>query len=140
MTLDIRPMRPSDLDATALLYLKAYHAKWQNDGAKQYLKKFFDFEPGSCLVAIEGDRIIGAILGYSFQKESGHVLFIQELFVDPETRNKGLGKGLVARLRETTSAGSVEIKPLVKADTSVLNFYNSLGFEKDNAVSFSFDE
>ncbi len=140
MTLDIRPMRAGDLDDAALLYLKAYRAKWQTDGAKQYLKKFFDFEPGSCLIALDSGRAVGAILGYSFQKESGPVLFIQELFVDPESRNHGLGKNLVARLREVSSAGSVEVKPLVKADTSVLNFYNSLGFEKDNAISFSIDE
>jgi hypothetical protein len=27
----------------------------------------------------------------------------------------------------------------VKADTTVLNFYNSLGFERDRVVSFSYD-
>jgi ribosomal protein S18 acetylase RimI-like enzyme len=138
--MDIRPMRTEDLDSTALLYLKAYRAKWNVEGARQYLRRFFDFEPASSLIALEGGRIVGAILGYSFEKESGPILYIQELFVDPESRNKGLGKSLVARLREGLTPRSVEIKPLVKADTSVLNFYNSLGFEKDRAVSFSIDE
>lgn len=133
-------MRASDLDSAALLYLKAYRVKWELSGAKQYLQKFFEFEPATCLIAEEGDRIVGAILGYSFEKESGPVLFIQELFVDPESRNKGLGKSLVASLREASSSRSVKIKPLVKADTSVLNFYNSLGFERDQAISFSLDE
>jgi ribosomal protein S18 acetylase RimI-like enzyme len=138
--MDIRAMKPEDLDAIALLYLKAYRAKWDIEGAKKYLRKFFDFEPKSCLVATQGERAVGAILGYSFEKESGPILFIQELFVDPESRNKGLGKSLVTHLRETLTPRPVEIKPLVKADTSVLNFYNSLGFEKDKVVSFSIDE
>jgi ribosomal protein S18 acetylase RimI-like enzyme len=138
--MEIRNMRAQDLDGLSRLYLQAYRVRWDVSRAKQYLQKFFDFEPSSCLVATEGDRVIGAIFGYSFEKESGPVLFIQELFVDPESRNRGLGKSLVGGLRETLTPRSVEIKPLVKADTSVLNFYNSLGFEKDTAVSFSIDE
>jgi GNAT superfamily N-acetyltransferase len=69
------------------------------------------------------------------------VLFIQELFVEPRFQKHGYGKRLVSHLRERAHAPSrVSIVPLVKADTSVLNFYNSLGFERDKAISFSFDE
>lgn len=133
-------MRAGDLDDAARLYLKAYRVKWTDDGAKGYLRKFFEFDPTKCWVAVEGAKVFGVVLAYSFEKASGPVLFIQELFVDPENRNQGLGKRLVANLRESCAPSSVKIKPLVKADTSVLNFYNSLGFEKDIAVSFSFDE
>ncbi len=133
-------MQLEDLDSAALLYVRSYRVKWDASEAKAYLQKFFAFEPASCLVAVERDRIVGAILGYSFEKETGHVLFIQELFVDPESRNRGLGKSLIARLRESAAPSSVEVKPLVKADTSVLNFYNSLGFDRDKAVSFSIDD
>jgi ribosomal protein S18 acetylase RimI-like enzyme len=141
--MEARRMQVEDLDRVAALYLKAYGVKWTEQGARGYLKKFFDFEPTSCLVVTEADgNIRGAILGYSFEKESGLVLFIQELFVDPECRNRGYGKVLVERFRESFAKHhtQVNIKPLVKADTSVLNFYNSLGFERDQAVSFWIDE
>lgn len=138
--MEIRSMQTEDLEAVARLYLQSYRVKWQPEAAQNYLQKFFDFEPSSCLVAIDRGRIVGAILGYSFQKESRPVLFIQELFVDPESRNRGCGKSLIMRLREVSVPSAVEVKPLVKADTSVLNFYNSLGFEKDTAISFSIDE
>jgi len=141
--MDIRKMKDSDLDKVADLYLAAYEADWNRGGARAYIEKFFRFEPDRCLVMLAPDeRLAGAIIGYSFERETGVVLFIQELMVHPEFRNRGLGKTLVAKLRESLSKtpSHVDIKPLVKADTTVLNFYNSLGFDRDKAVSFSFDE
>ena len=133
-------MQASDLDSAAELYLRAYRADWSRDKAKAYLAKFHTFEPEHCYVADDGGKCAGAILGFTFEKETGLILFIQELFVDPDRREKGLGRQLVQKLRDTATPGSVRIKPLVKADTGVLNFYNSLGFEKDKAVSFSFED
>ena len=135
-------MHDQDLDAVTRLYLAAYRSDWSFEGARRYLEKFFRFEPESCFVAVESEGTISAaIFAYSYEKDTGHVLFIQELFVDPRHRNSGYGKKLVARVRESLKGPSrVSIKPLVKADTSVLNFYNSLGFERDKAVNFSFEE
>lgn len=135
-------MKAGDLPAAARLYLAAYAADWPSEKAEKYLEKFFAFEPESCLVAVEDDgALTGVIIGYSFEKEAGLTLFIQELYVQPEFREKGYGRKLVTRLRDSLSKkASVKIKPLVKADTGVLNFYNSLGFERGKAVSFSFDE
>lgn len=135
-------MTAADVPAVAQLHLDAYLAKWHLDGASRYIKKFFDFEPDRCRVVAEDDgRISGAILAYSFEKETGLTLFIQELIVHPDFRKHGYGKKLIAALRESSSSKSqVKVKPLVKADTSVLNFYNSLGFERDKVVSFSIDD
>ncbi len=137
----IRQLAESDLDAVAELYLKAYKADWSVVGARTYIEKFWRFEPESCLVTEESDKsVTGAVLGYSYTREFGLVLFIQELFVDPQYRKDGYGKFLISRLRDSFSEKArVKITPLVKADTSVLNFYNSLGFESDTTVSF-FDD
>lgn len=135
-------MSEEDLTRVAELYLAAYDASWSVEGARAYIEKFYRFEPERALLLLDGDgRLAGAVLGYSFERESGVVLYIQELMVHPDFRNKGYGKTLVQRLRESLikSASRVSIKPLVKADTTVLNFYNSLGFERDRAVSFSVD-
>jgi ribosomal protein S18 acetylase RimI-like enzyme len=140
--MEIRRMRDDEIEPVARLYLDAYGVDWSFDGAKKYVEKFHRFEPTSCFVAHEGPRVVGAILGYSFEREMGLVLFIQELCVHPDARNRGIGKKLVTTLRESfeKSPSRVNIKPLVKADTHVFNFYNSLGFERGKAVSFSFDE
>jgi ribosomal protein S18 acetylase RimI-like enzyme len=135
-------MRDEDVEAVARVYLEAYGVDWSLDGAKKYIDKFYRFEPTSCFVALDDDRVAGAVLGYSFEREVGLVLFIQELFVDPKARKRGIGKKLVTTLRESCakSPSRVNVKPLVKADTNVFNFYNSLGFERGKSVSFSFDE
>ncbi len=140
--MDIRRMQDGDLDGVAQLYLDGYEVQWTLDGARAYIDKFFRFEPSSCFVVAEGDTLTGAVLGYSFERETGLVLYIQELVVSPKHRHKGIAKKLVSALRESTAKrpSRVNVKPLVKADTGVLNFYNSLGFEKDKSVSFSFDE
>lgn len=141
--MNIRRMNEGDLDAAAELYLSGYGVSWTTAGARTYLEKFFRFEPQSCfLVEEEGGQVTGMVLGYSFEREAGLILFIQELVVHPDARHKGYAKRLVATLRESTTKrpSRVNVKPLVKADTGVLNFYNSLGFERDQAVSFSFDE
>jgi len=141
--MEIRRMQADDLEAVARLHLDAYKVEWSLEGAKKYIDKFFRFEPESCYVAAEPDgRVTGAVLGYSFEKETGLTLFIQEVIVHPEFRERTYGKRLIEKLRESLEkkASTVKIKPLVKADTGTLNFYNSLGFERDKAVSFSFDE
>ncbi len=135
-------MRDEDVEAVARLYLEAYGVDWSLDGAKKYIDKFYRFEPTACFVAVDDAVLRGAILGFSFEREIGLVLFIQELCVQPSARNRGIGKQLVTTLRESflKSPSRVSVKPLVKADTHVFNFYNSLGFERGKAVSFSFDE
>ena len=134
-------MKDDDVGAVAQLHLDAYEVEWQVDKARAYIEKFYRFEPTACFVAEDGGRLVGATLGYSFERETGLVLFSQELTVHPDFRHKGVAKQLVSKLRESVGGRhTVKVKPIVKADTGVLNFYNSLGFEKDKAISFSFDE
>jgi ribosomal protein S18 acetylase RimI-like enzyme len=143
VAMNIRLLQESDLDSIAQLYVKAYkdhHAEETVESAKPYLEKFFRFEPEGCYVADDEGTIAGAILAYSYQKFGRPVLFLQELFVDPEGRHKGVGRQLVARLREGFADAAVKVVPLIKADTAVLNFYNSLGFEQEQVFSFGFDD
>lgn len=137
----IRQLREADLDALSSVYLEAYDPSWTPEGARKYLDKFRAFEPDSCYVVEEADGSLGGgIFAYSYTRKTGLVIFIQELFVKPEFRKKGYGKRLVTVLRESFSENHrVNVVPLVKAEASVLNFYNSLGFEKDQGVFFMDD-
>jgi L-amino acid N-acyltransferase YncA len=137
----IRQLREGDLDALAAVYLEAYDPTWTQEGARRYLDKFRGFEPDSCYVIQEDDgSLSGAILAYSYTRKTGLVIFIQELFVNPEHRKHGYGKRLVSTLRDSFSEKHrVNVVPLIKADTTVMSFYNSLGFEKDQGVFFMDD-
>jgi ribosomal protein S18 acetylase RimI-like enzyme len=138
--MDIRTMESADLDPVSSVFVEAYGEGWTAPQAKSYLGKFFGFEPESCLVASIEGRIVGAILGYSYPRQSDVVLFVQELFVAPSQRSHGVGRQLVAALRgRFVHNPKVAIKPLVKAPPNVHSFYNSLGFDREQAFSF-YDE
>lgn len=140
--MQVRRVKESDLARLAEIYVDAYREQHEDDAekAKGYLAKFFAFEPDRCYVAEEaGGELVGAVFAYSYTKLGRAVLFLQELFVAPDRRHKGYGRKLVSKLRDDFGKARVKVVPLVKADTGVLNFYNSLGFEKDQVFSF-FDE
>lgn len=139
--MEIRPLAITDFDRLTKTFVRAYGGGWSEDVARRYLVKFFHFEAESCLAAIEDGKLVGAILGYSYLKQENLVMFIQELFVDPDYRHGGYGTELVKALRRSFSASqAVEVTPMVKGDTQVLNFYNSLGFELPTSISFIADD
>ena len=139
-SMDIRPLSITDFNRLTKTFVRAYPDSWSEDVARRYLVKFFHFEPESCLAAIKDGQLIGAILGYSYLKQENLVMFIQELFVDPDFRKTGCGTELVKALRRSfSSSKAVEVTPMVKGDTRVLNFYNSLGFEQPTSMAFIVD-
>ena len=135
--MEIRPLAITDFHRLTSIFVSAYKGDWSEDVARRYLTKFFHFEPESCLAATNDGQLIGAIFGYSYLKQDNLVLFIQEIFVDPDYRHGGYGTALVKALRRSFSASkAVEVTPMVKGDTRVLNFYNSLGFEQPTSIAF----
>jgi len=135
--METRPIKKEELEAATRVFMKAYPEGWAIERATGYLTKFWGFEPESCLgVFDDAGEMVGGIFGYSYFKHDYLVLYIQELFVDPDCRHQGYGKALVKALRDKHQKATVKIKPLVKADTPVLNFYNSLGFETNQAITF----
>lgn len=138
--MEIRPIAISDFDRLTKIFVRAYSSDWSEDVARRYLSKFFHFEPESCLAAVADGQIVGGILGYSYLRQDHLVMFIQELFVDPDYRKHGCGTALVKALRRSfSSSKAVEVTPMVKGDTQVLNFYNSLGFEQPTSIAFIAD-
>jgi ribosomal protein S18 acetylase RimI-like enzyme len=138
--MEIRNIEESDLGPLVEIYLKAYESDWAPQEALAYLMKFFRFEPGSCLMAVDGNRVLGAVFSFSYTKLGKNILFLQEIFVDPDSRHQGAARALIGKLREALGGPRVKVTPLVKADTNVLNFYNSLGFEQDEFVTFYDDQ
>jgi ribosomal protein S18 acetylase RimI-like enzyme len=136
--MEIRKIAPEELDEVARLFVSAYGEDWTAEQARRYLEKFYRFEPEACLVAFEPHgRLAGAIFGYSYYRKDQLVLFIQEIFVHPQFRHQGLGRALVQALRGTfTEKPETKITPLVNAPPSVLSFYNSLGFNREQAFTF----
>jgi ribosomal protein S18 acetylase RimI-like enzyme len=130
----IRSINEADLSQLAEVYVRAYkeHQEENFEDARAYLEKFCKFDPDCCLAAEDdGGELAGAVIGYSYRKAGRQVLFLQELFIDPDKRHAGFGRELVSSLRAKFENPRVNVVPLVKGDTRVANFYNSLGFERE---------
>lgn len=137
--MDVRKLEPADIQQVVDVFIEAYDREWTTEQARPYLEKFYGFEPESCLVGVYQGELVGAVLGYSYPRKDEVVLFVQELFVHPKHRHHGVGRKLVEALRARFDNPQVNIKPLVKAREGVLAFYNSLGFDQDQAFTF-YDE
>jgi ribosomal protein S18 acetylase RimI-like enzyme len=105
----------------------------QNDPFKDIARKI-RVNPEWFLVAEEKGRIVGTVMaGYE-----GHRGWINYLAVEPSRRRCGLGRLLLAEAeRLLRAAGCPKINLQVRTgNTAAMEFYRSIGFAPDDAVSF----
>lgn len=88
----------------------------------------------NCDIAFEGDRPVGIATWYwtyhSFAARRG--IFLEDLFVKPETRGKGYGKALLSHLAHNAleaGGGQVEWEVLDWNEPSIA-FYESIGAKR----------
>ena len=75
--------------------------------------RFFDhYEPMHCLVAEQGDQIVG-IVHYIYHRNTtmiGPACYLQDLFTKPNVRGKGIGRALIEGVYEQARvAGSPRV-------------------------------
>jgi N-acetylglutamate synthase-like GNAT family acetyltransferase len=80
------------------------------------------------LVGIERDARLVACLSYECVNAERTV--IQHIAVAPDTRESGLGRALLAWLRDTTSPSALE----AETDADAVDFYRECGFETTRVV------
>jgi GNAT superfamily N-acetyltransferase len=81
----------------------------------------------------------GSILGFATTKPSGHTVELEDLFVDPEWRFRGVARALVSdAVANARRAGVKRID--VIANPHALAFYEAVGFRIDRVVATRFGE
>ncbi len=145
MVLVERAIPPDRLDVERLI--AAYHASeavkprperitWAVD---QILRNRF---PGVILVAREKRQVLGVALAvYEPSAELGRVLVVNDFFVDPAIRRKGVGKALATKLLEEAKAMHVdhiqmEVLPMNAAAAA---FWKSVGYRATGRTIYSRD-
>lgn len=106
---------------------------------EQLMKNRF---PGVVLVAREKKGVVGVALAvYAPSAELGRVLVIQDFFVDPAVRMKGVGRALAARLLEEAKAmriDRVDLEVFPKNEGAAA-FWKKIGFRMSGRTIFSRD-
>jgi ribosomal protein S18 acetylase RimI-like enzyme len=87
---------------------------------------------GVILVARENETVVGVLLGVSMPStELGRVLVVQDFFVEPHFRRRGVGRALACRiLQEARDMGIDEVDVEILPTNSVaMAFWKSMSFE-----------
>jgi ribosomal protein S18 acetylase RimI-like enzyme len=133
MSLTIRRYRPGDQEAVVKLWEACQLVVPQNDPLKDIRTKI-QFQADLLLVAIAEDRLVGTVMaGYE-----GHRGWINYLAVAPDQRRRGIAKKMMASAENKLRAlGCQKINLQVRrTNTTVINFYRTIGFREDDVISF----
>ncbi len=135
--LDVRPVGEDDLDAvTALLLaqLREHHVQTPDSRIAEAVAGIVRHpERGRILVALEHGRAVGvAALSFVWPLEhGGKSAWLEELYVEPAARGRGIGTRLLhAALRAASEEGAVAVDLEVDADHGrAANLYAREGFQ-----------
>jgi GNAT superfamily N-acetyltransferase len=95
--------------------------------------------PGLLLVAREKDTIVGVALAvYTPSAELGRVMIVNDFFVKPEHRRKGVGQELVRHMVEECKRMKIDEIGLevLYANKAAATFWRSVGFRRANRFLF----
>jgi ribosomal protein S18 acetylase RimI-like enzyme len=130
--MQIRPFQPRDEPAVIALWEQCGLTRPWNDPRKDIARKVA-VQPELFLVGLQDGRIMATVMaGYE-----GHRGWVNYLAVAPEHRSRGFGQALMAEVeRLLVERGCPKVCLLVRtSNTPVLEFYRSLGYAQDEAVS-----
>jgi GNAT superfamily N-acetyltransferase len=136
--MDVRPATPADRDTTVAL-LVAQMREHDIPTPPARLAAAFDHVVadagrGAILLAWEGGRAIGlAALSYAFPIEVGQrTAWLEELYVEPASRQRGVGTALLqAALETAAAAGAVAVDlEVIQGHERAERLYARFGFQR----------
>jgi aminoglycoside 6'-N-acetyltransferase I len=140
----ISPFIKSDIDKCAVLYMQAYNCppwnyNFSHEKAVKYLTEYTDRNRFTGFVLREGDDIAGAMLGHSKTWWTNDLLYIDELFVAPESRGKGYGKQLLDHIENYSRGQGYEVITLMtNKHMPAFQFYNHVDYIQAEHFVFMF--
>lgn len=128
----IRTFRTDDTEAVVALWDRAELIRSWNDPHKDLARKL-EVQPELFVVAVDDDeRIVGAVMaGYD-----GHRGWMNYLAVDPEARDRGVGRALVEHVEGALhELGCPKVNVQVRSsNVRVVAFYEHLGYRIDDTI------
>ena len=127
----VREFRIEDYDAVVALW-QATRLLVGRTEDRDGLRKKLERDPDLFLVAQDGDRVVGVIMG-TYDGRRG---WINRLAVAPDQQGTGLGSTLVAAVEERLKAkGCLKVNLHVEpSNAGVQQFYKRLGYTTDELI------
>jgi aminoglycoside 3-N-acetyltransferase I len=108
-----------------------------------YLDRLLAREEFWALAAFDGDQIMGGLTAHVLPMTSAETaeLFIYDVAVRRDRQRSGVGRRLIADLRDRAAAVGIEVLfvPADNDDTHALDFYRALGGVASPVTFFTFD-
>lgn len=94
--------------------------------------------------AVEGDEVLGGVTAHTLPMTRAEFseIFIYDIAVKPEHQRKGVGRKLIAALREDAHAAGIDVLfvPADNEDTHALDFYRALGGDPAPVTIFTYSK
>jgi aminoglycoside 3-N-acetyltransferase I len=107
-----------------------------------YLGRLLASPDFRAFAAVDGDRVVGGLRAHVLPMTTSErsELFLYDIAVVPAQQRRGVGRALVAALRETAAAEGIDVVwvPADNEDTHALDFYRALGGEPAPVTIFTF--
>jgi ribosomal protein S18 acetylase RimI-like enzyme len=129
----IRPFDPSDMAALDRLWRACFPGDPPRNAAPLSVPEKLRVDPGSVLVAVEADAIIGSVMhGYD-----GHRGWLWGVAVAPVHRGHGIGAALVRAAEAALAAkGCAKVNLQIReGNDAVAAFYDRLGYVVEPRIS-----
>lgn len=117
--LQIRQFKADDISAIS----EIEQLSFKDPFPSYFLSQLADANPGTFLVAVTGDKIIGYAVADKWPDQE-HLVSIA---VIPDSRKKGVGQALLDRLIERLQAGSLKLE-VRGSNKAALDLYRKNGF------------
>ncbi|MEK4300492.1 GNAT family N-acetyltransferase [Oceanobacillus sp. FSL W8-0428] len=140
--MQFKTVEECDLLTCSKLFLNVFNEepwndKWTLEKAQQYLSDFYQTPGFLGVSAVENNEIVGFIFGVRRVWWSGDEFFINEMCVNTNQQNKGIGKALMDYLKEIIGSNEVAtISLLTDRGIPAEEFYKRNGFKEIERLVF----
>ena len=138
--MEIRTIAESDLNTISQLYVSVFtsppwNEHWEYKWAYERLNWVYQSSGFMGFVAIDRDRLIGAILGCFVPFKGKKGFKIVEFLVDTTYQNQGIGTKLLMRLELNLKQNNYDfILLLTMKDSSAESFYLNRNYRRDGKL------
>lgn len=142
----IRSLTHNDIDDCASLLMRSYNQApwrhhWKIDQAIKYLTEYTESKSFIGFVLCEGETIAGAMFAHSKTWWTNNQLYIDELFISPDSQRSGYGKTMLDFAEKFAKENGLEsISLMTNKFMPAYNFYNKLNYSEAEQFVFMFKQ